>query len=30
MRLGHAECGKYAYGVAAKIFGAARAAVFHY
>ena len=30
MRFGHAECGKYAYGVAAKIFGAARAAVFHY
>lgn len=28
--LGHAECGKYAYGVTAKIFGAARAAVFHY
>jgi len=30
IRFGHAECGKYAYGVAAKIFGAARAAVFHY
>ena len=30
MRLGHGECGKYAYGVAAKIFGTARYAVFHY
>ena len=30
MRLGHAECGKYAYGVAAKIFGEARYKLFHY
>jgi len=30
MRLHHGECGKYAYGIAAKFFGAARAAVYHY
>jgi len=30
LKLGHAGCGKYSYGVAAKIFGAARAAAFHY
>lgn len=30
LRYGHAECGKYAYGVAAKMFGDARALAYHY
>lgn len=30
LRLGHGECGKYAYSVAAQIFAATRAAVYHY